>query len=49
MLEAQTYRKILESAGFEPGSQRDSATLRKELLADYERVGKVLAGTDIKL
>lgn len=48
VLDAQTYRKILEGAGFEPSSQRDSQTLHKELLADYERVGKVLAGTEIK-
>lgn len=49
VLEAQAYRKILEGAGFEPSIQRDSPALHKELLADYERVGKVLAGTDIKL
>ncbi|MNE97058.1 hypothetical protein D3C80_1953510 [compost metagenome] len=48
VLNAPAYRKILEGAGFEPSSQRDSPTLHRELLADYERVGKVLAGTDIK-
>lgn len=48
VLVAQTYRKILESAGFEPSSRRDSATMHKELLGDYERIGQVLAGTNIK-
>lgn len=47
-LNAPGYKKILESAGFEPGSQRDSATLHRELLSDYERVGRIIAGTDIK-
>lgn len=34
--------------GFEPGRQRDSTTLQRELLADYERVGKALQGSSLQ-
>ncbi|CAM4094534.1 tripartite tricarboxylate transporter substrate binding protein [Comamonas aquatilis] len=43
VLNSANYKNILNHAGFEPSSQRDSQTLHKDLLADYERVGKVLA------
>lgn len=43
VLNTASYKNMLNLAGFEPSSQRDSQTLHKDLLADYERVGKVLA------
>lgn len=43
-LNAPGYQSILHNAGFEPSTQRDSSTLHKELLSDYDRVGKMLAG-----
>ena len=46
-LNTASYKNILNLAGFEPSSQRDSPALHKELLADYERVGKVLASTTL--
>lgn len=42
VLASSTYQNTLNLAGFEPSSQRDSATLQRELLTDYARVGKVL-------
>lgn len=48
-MDAPEFKTVLTNAGFEPGSQRDSQTLRAELLSDYERVGKVLKGVDVKL
>ena len=44
-----TFKNTITNAGFETSSLRDSAALHAELVADYERVGKVLAGTDVKL
>ena len=43
------FKSVLINAGFEPGTHREPQALRAELLSDYDRVGAVLKGMDIKL
>ena len=48
-MDTPEFKSVLAGAGFEPGTHRDTQALRTELLSDYDRVGKVLQGTDVKL
>ncbi|QNP47627.1 Bug family tripartite tricarboxylate transporter substrate binding protein [Diaphorobacter aerolatus] len=47
-MDTPEFKSTLAGAGFEPGTHRDSAMLRAELLSDYDRVGKVLQGTNLR-
>ena len=48
-MDTPEFKNAMNQNGFEPGSRRSTQALHTELLADYERVGKVLKGADIKL
>lgn len=48
-MDAPAFKTVLGNAGFESGTHRDSPSLRTELLADYDRVGKVLQGVDVRI
>ena len=48
VLETPAYQSIINNAGFELPGHRSTQTLHQELLADYDRVGKVLEGTSLK-
>ena len=49
VLDTPGYQSIINNAGFELPGHRSTQALHQELLADYDRVGKVLQGTDVKL